>query len=393
MSHRTAVLAVALSLLTAPALANERLKLDWNLRLRHEYVDDAAFNRDANADTLRLRASILAALGPDWSLLVEGESIAAAGNDYNSGANARSGWPVITDPTGAELNQAWLGWKGAHAAATIGRQRIQLDNQRFVGNSGWRQNEQTFDALSFEATPIDGLTLRYSWLDRVHRVSGDNALDPRARERDLSTHLINAAFKRGAQQWVAYAYLHDDHDVASASTASYGMRWSGSHPLAAITWGWTAELAHQTDYSDNPLHFAHQYWLLEPSMQVHGITWRLGWEHLGGNGLHALQTPLATLHAFNGWADKFPVTPPGGIEDVYLAASGKVHTATWTVAAHDFRADEGGQHYGREWNLSLAAPVHAGWNGLIKLADYRSDGFARDTRKLWVQLEYTGSRP
>lgn len=393
MSHRSAVLAVALSLLAAPALAKESLKFDWNLRLRHEYVDDAAFGRDANADTLRLRASILAALGRNWSLLVEGEGVAAAGNDYNSGANGRSGWPAITDPSGAELNQAWLGWRGAHAAATIGRQRILLDNQRFVGNSGWRQNEQSFDALSFEATPISGLTLHYSWLDRVHRVAGDNALDPRARERDLSTHLINAALKRGAQQWVAYAYLHDDHDVASASTATYGVRWTGSNPLASITWGWTAELAHQSDYSDNPLHFAHEYWLLEPSMQVRGITWRLGWEHLGGNGTHALQTPLATLHAFNGWADKFPVTPPGGIEDVYLATSGKLHNATWTVAAHDYRADEGGQHYGREWNLSLAAPVHAGWTGLIKLADYRSDGFARDTRKFWLQLEYTGSRP
>jgi hypothetical protein len=28
--------------------------------------------------------------------------------------------------------------------------------------------------------------------------------------------------------------------------------------------------------------------------------------------------------------------------------------------------------------------------GLVKLADYRSDGFARDTRKLWLQLEWAG---
>ena len=35
----------------------------------------------------------------------------------------------------------------AHAA----RQRLQLDNQRFIGNVGWRQNEQTFDALRGQA--------------------------------------------------------------------------------------------------------------------------------------------------------------------------------------------------------------------------------------------------
>ena len=392
MSYRSAPLCIALAVLTAPAAATEPVHFDWNLRLRHESVDDAAFVRNANADTMRLRAALRAALGHGWSVLLEGEGIASAGNDYNSGANGRSSWPVITDPAGAELNQVWLGWRGPQAAATIGRQRIVLDNQRFVGNVGWRQNEQTFDALSLEASPTDGLNLRYHWLDRAHRVAGDDARDPLARERDLATHLLNAALKRGKQQWVGYTYLHEDRDVAGASTATYGLRWSGSHPVAAMGWGWTTEFARQTAYADNPLHFAHSYWLIEPSLQARGISWKLGWEHLGGDGRHALQTPLATLHTFNGWADKFLVTPSGGLENVYLSASGKADKATWTVAGHDYRADQGGR-YGREWNLSLAAPLRPGWNGLLKLADYRSDGYARDTRKIWVQLEYAGSRP
>ena len=393
MKHRSAPLYIALAVLAAPAAATEPVQFDWNLRLRHESVDDAAFSRDAQANTLRLRAALRAELARGWSFLLEGEGVASAGNDYNSGANGRSSWPAITDPAGAELNQAWLGWRGTRAAATIGRQRILLDNQRFVGNVGWRQNEQTFDALSLEASPSAELKLRYHWLGRVHRVAGDDARDPLARERDLATHLFNAALKRGPQQWVGYAYLHEDRDVASASTATYGLRWSGSHPVTAMGWGWTAEFARQTEYADNPLRFAHSYWLIEPSLQVRGISWKLGWEHLGGDGRHALQTPLATLHTFNGWADKFLLTPSGGLEDVYLSASGKVGKAAWTVAGHDYRADVGGAHYGREWNLSLAAPLRPGWNGLLKLADYRSDGYARDTRKFWVQLEYAGSRP
>jgi len=391
MTRRFAPVCIALAALAAPAAASEPVHVDWNLRLRHESVDDDAFARDASADTMRLRAAVRAAFGQGWTFLLEGEGIASAGNDYNSGANGRSAWPAVIDPSGSEINQAWLGWRGARGAGTLGRQRIVLDNQRFVGNVGWRQNEQTFDALSLEASAADNLMLRYAWLDRVHRVSGDDALDPLARERELQTHLFNVSFKHGPQQWVAYAYLHDDRDVASASTATYGLRWSGSHP-AAKAWGWTAEFARQTEHGDNPADFAHSYWLVEPSLLAHGITWKLGWEHLGGNGSHALQTPLATLHAFNGWADKFLVTPAGGLEDAYLMASGKAGKATWTVAGHDYRGDTGG-HYGREWNLSLAAPLRPGWNGLIKLADYRSDGFARDTRKLWLQLEYAGSLP
>ena len=87
--------------------------------------------------------------------------------------------------------------------------------------------------------------------------------------------------------------------------------------LSKTKFGWTLEAAHQRDHANNPLHFSHAYWLLEPALTVRDITARAGWEHLGGNGRHALQTPLATLHAFNGWADKFLVTPVNGLEDRY----------------------------------------------------------------------------
>jgi hypothetical protein len=380
---------------SAPAAAPTAApwQFEWNARLRHENVDDDAFAQSANATTLRLRAGLRLHFGGHFNALIEGEGIASAGDRYNSGANGRTARPAITDPEGAELNQAWIGWKDPHVAATLGRQRLLFDNQRWIGNSGWRQNEQTFDAMAVDWQLSAPLTLRYAWLDKVHRVNGDDALDPLARERDLSTHLINLGWKHGAQQLVGYAYLHDDHDVASASTMTYGARWTGARLHEGNGFGWTLEAARQQDHADNPLSFSHAYWLLEPTFAAHGVTWRAGWEHLGGNGLHALQTPLATLHAFNGWADKFTVTPAGGLEDRYLGASGKfgrdAHAGkfNWAVAWHDYRADTGG-HYGSEWNASLGFPVHGPVNGLVKLADYRSDGYARDTRKLWLQLEW-----
>jgi hypothetical protein len=128
------------------------------------------------------------------------------------------------------------------------------------------------------------------------------------------------------------------------------------------------------------------------------FTARAGWEHLGGDGAHALQTPLATLHAFNGWADKFPVTPPDGLDDRYLGLSRRFgrerggERAGWQLAWHDFRADRGGARYGREWDASLSLPLRKGLAATLKLADYRAGTFARDTRKAWLQLEYSGSR-
>ena len=392
-----ALLALPAAALAAepPAPAPAGFQLDWNARLRNESVDDDAFARGADATTLRLRAGLHWHWAAGFSALLEGEGIASTGDRYNSGANGQFAYPAITDPNGAEWNQAFLAWKGTRADATLGRQRLLFDNQRWIGNSGWRQNEQTFDAASADWRIAPTLTLRYAWLDRVHRVNGDEAIEHRARQRALSTHLFNAAWTPGAQQLVGYAYLHDDRDVATASTATYGLRWSGTHLRQGNGFGWTLEAARQRDHANNPLSFSHAYWLLEPNYAVHGVTYRAGWEHLGGNGAHALQTPLATLHAFNGWADKFTVTPPGGLEGRYLGAGGKFGTGAhagkfnWGLTWHDFRADTGGR-YGREWDASFGFPVHGPVTGLVKLADYRSDGFARDTRKLWLHLEWAG---
>lgn len=379
---------------SAPLSSKSALTPEWNLRLRHEAVDDAAFARDADATTLRIRAGVRGKWSNGLSALVEGEGIAAVDNRYNSGANGNTSFPTVTDPEGVELNQAWVGWSNKQVAAIAGRQRLLFDNQRWIGNSGWRQNEQTFDALSFEAKLPAGFTSRYAWLDRVHRVAGDEARDPLARERDLDTHLAQVGWKRGPQQLTGYAWLHEDDDVPTASTSTFGVRSVTDRVRDGSGWGLTLELARQRDHAGNPLSFSHRYWLAEPSLAWKGVVFRAGWEHLGGDGTHALQTPLATLHAFNGWADKFNTTPPGGLDDRYLGAGGKLCTGRcdWTLAWHDYRADEpasgADDRYGREWNAAFAFPVVAGVKGLVKLADYRADALGRDTTKAWVQLEW-----
>jgi len=376
-----------------PAPTASPWQFEWNARLRQESVDDGAFVRDASATTLRLRAGLRLHGAAGFSALLEGEGIAAAGDSYNSGANGNADRPAITDPEGVELNQAFIAWKGARAGATLGRQRLQFDNQRWIGNSGWRQNEQTFDAAAMEWTIAPAMTLRYAYLDRVHRVSGDDAVDPLARERNLSTHALNLAWKHAAGTVVGYAYLHHDRDVATASTRTVGARWTGSVLHEGLGWGWTLDAARQQDYADNPLAFTHAYWLVEPTYAMHHVTWRAGWEHLGGNGAHALQAPLSSLHAFNGWADKFLVTPAGGLDDRYIGSGGVFgrgrHAGkfNWQVAWHDFHADSGGR-YGAEWDASLGFPLAPSLTGLVKLADYKADGYARDARKIWLQMEW-----
>lgn len=398
--HARLFTAITLLLGISPALQaaeTPTATLEWDLRVRHENVNDAGFPRNASASTARLRAGLRWVPAPGWMVLLEGEGVGGTGH-YNSGANGQTRYPVVMDPTGVELNQAWLGWKGAQGGVTLGRQRIALDNQRWVGNVGWRQNEQTFDALGAQWKPVQGLSLSYYWLDKVHRAAGDKAFNRLARERDLDTHLLNLAWKRGQQQVVGYAYFHEDQDVAAASAATWGLRWTGNMAASGQGLGWTAELARQTDYARNPSAFSHTYWLLEPSWTHGKTTFRAGWEHLGGDGVTALQTPLATLHIFNGWDDQFGTTPAKGLEDRFLSAGGKFGSGkldgklVWAVAWHDYRADVGGARYGSEWNASLGFPLPGGLNGLVKVADYRADNFSRDNTKLWLQVEWRGTR-
>jgi hypothetical protein len=301
----------------------------------------------------------------------------------------------VADARAAEINRAQLEWRTDRHALTLGRQCVVLDNQRFVGNVGWRQNEQTFDAMSLQVAASSRLALHYHWLARVHRVNGDEARVRLARERALDAHLLHATVQVPHGAVVGYAYLLEDRDLATASSRSLGLRWTGLREDGAWRWGWTLEAARQRDYGNNPVRFDHSYALLEPSLRWAGIDWRIGVERLGGNGTHAFQTPLATLHAFNGWADTFLVVPAAGLQDRYLGAGARFGRGRWqqrlhwNVLWHDFSAARGTADYGREWDAALGADLGHGWTALLKAADYRSDGFARDTRKLWLQLEWS----
>ena len=371
-------------------------KLDG--RLRYESVDQAARPRNAYAATFRLRAAYETLAWNGLFAGIEGEFTRALAERRGDGVVNPPTLPVIADPDSETLNRAYVGWTMAGrdgmagTRAVVGRQRLVYDNERWIGAAAFRQNDQTFDAATIETRALPHLALRYAYVDRVNRVLGNNP----GGHWDSASHLMGAttdALPFGLT--TAYAYLLDLAPVPRLSSATYGARYDALWQAdAGLALGLEAELARQSNYAANSNRYALTYALLRPTLRWHDATsLYLGWEHLGSNGVDALQTPLATLHRHNGWADVFTTTPVNGLDDVHVRLTqdlpdmGFVKNPKLDVRYHDFHAARGGAHYGSEFdadvNVSLLARATLG----LRFARYEAKRFDSNTTKLWLYVE------
>jgi hypothetical protein len=388
-------------------------KFSLNARLRYEYASDplggpAAINEDSHAPTIRTRFGYTTAPLYGFQGMIEAENITVIGHEDNfnaAGSNGANNKPVVADPPTTEINQAWLSYTYTNwVAAKGGRQRITLDNHRFIGDSGWRQNMQTFDAGTVQSTPLPDLTLFYGYVWDVKRVYG-NVDDLPAANRDFrsDSHLINVSYSGfNFGRFVGYTYLLDLENRAGAanSCATYGGYFAGSTPVhEKVSLGYRAEFAYQTDYADNPQGYGAEYFNIEMSATVKPVSFGAGYEVLGTDGDEnsagsvGFKTPLATLHAFNGWADLFVNTPPKGLRDTYgfveVTLPGKVPVRG---IYHKFDADSGGADFGQEFDVMASRKFGKNWTAAIKYAYY--DGkegpatLRQDIQRFWAQIEF-----
>ncbi|MBI1213295.1 MAG: hypothetical protein GC190_17655 [Alphaproteobacteria bacterium] len=372
---------------------NSKFLLD--ARYRYERVEQDGFANDANANTLRVRGGFQT--GKVWDLqgLLELEGVAHLNDDFNDTVNGHSAFPVVADPQDFQVNRVQLEYSGIpQTVVTVGRQRINLDNQRFVGGVAWRQNEQTFDAARISNTSIENLTFTYIYLDRVNRVFGD-----RSSQGDFEgdMHLVNASYD--IKDWgkvTGYAYLLDLNEAPALSTETFGARFAGKHNIvegvAAI---YAFEYATQSDYAANPGNFDVGYWLLEAGLSAHGVKLLGGIETLESDGVRGFSTPLATLHKFQGYADVFLTTPTNGIVDRYATLGyetkveefGPVTGFAAAITYHEFEADRGGASFGSEIDPELVLKFGDHWSAGVKYAAYNGDGGFADRNKLWLSID------
>ncbi|MCH8081787.1 MAG: alginate export family protein [Proteobacteria bacterium] len=369
-------------------------KFIFNGRLRYEDVANSDFAQDASGLTFRARFGYKTAAFKGFSFLAEGDFTRALGVDnFNSTVNGKTTFPVIADANSLRLNQLYTTFTGIRdTTIRAGRQRVKLDNDRFIGNVGFRQNEQTFDAALFQTKAVDGLTLTYAYVIQVNRIFGSKSP---AGQLDTNTHLFNVAYdKLPIGTLTAFAYFINVDGAATASNQTYGLRLTGNQSLGKgfkglyeLTW------AHQKNYKNSPAAFSLDYFQIAGGLSYQGATAKVGYELLEGNGSQSFRTPLATLHAFQGWADVFLATPASGIEDLYFSLGYKAAGVPFwgavsaTVIYHDFSPDIAGPDLGEEVDFKIAVTPEIYKQKVtfsIEMADFSGSPILPDVRKIWL---------
>lgn len=358
------------------------------MRARYEVVEQAGFVNQGEAMTLRTRFGWETG---DWhglQALVEAETVDAGGH-YSDGVPPAEPNPAIADPEVMELNRAQIVWTvSPNATVTVGRQRILLDDQRFVGNSGWRQDEQTFDAVRGDFK-VGKLALTGVWIDKVNRIFAEDL------DWDSDSWLVRASYPvSDAFTPAAFVYALDFDNAPGSSSLTSGVRVTGKTKAGPVGVAYAASWAHQTDHANNPGGFGLDYALAEVAGTLGPVTLKGSYEMMEGDGVRGFATPLATLHAFQGWADVFGTTPANGIEDRNVTLSykrpvaGPLKSLELTARYHDFETERTGAELGEELNLLAQAALSPKVTAVVKYADYDGvPGFA-DRTKVWVGVEF-----
>lgn len=372
---------------SSAAEALQQSTVSAQFRYRLENVDEDKALQNATASTLRSRLTLNTGSWFYSKALLEIDNVSSIGGErYNSTVNGNGGYSVVADPTATDINQAALiisPYKDAQF--TLGRQRINLNNQRFIGSVGWRQNEQTFDGVRYNQKLAANWQLDLASLHNANRVFG-----PKGSAADLHGRFNLATLNWQlftTQQLSAFVYDLDFDNLPARDSSTQGVDYSGN--LAAFPkLKWQLALASQTDAHLAPVDFNHHYHRIDLSYNFGLFSGKVWQERLAGDGNTAFQTPFATLHAFDGFADLFLTTPNQGVRDNALEISLPVKSTKLAVSYHQYDSDAGSQQLGSEVNATLTWDPAPNLNLLLKLAQYNADIYAADTSKIWLMASY-----
>jgi hypothetical protein len=358
------------------------------LRNRFEGVKQKNIEKKASALTLKSRITINTADYKHISLAIEIDNNTAFIEKYNSTRNGKTEYPLIADPEGTDINQVYLQYKNKSLNFRAGRQRVLLNNQRFIGGVAWRQNEQTYDGYRIQYQASKKFLIDYNYIYNINRLFGpkDSNIPKLAAQQKGKFHFVNSTYQFNKKnKFSGFVYQLNFDNLAALSTTSTGILYQAKFDYFHLN----TSYAQQKNNGDHPKEFKNNYYYLALSRQFGKINLATGIEILTGDNGVGFSTPLATLHKFQGFSDQFLTTPKEGLKDIYISAKTKVSGIKLAAVYHDFSSKTNNIDFGTEINLVAIYPFHKKHNVVVKLAKFNADphGGKVDVSKVWIQLQ------
>lgn len=414
--------------------------------------------KDANALTLRSLIGWQTAPFHNFSFAGQLINVSKFQDDFNDSTNStlingvsnqpnRVDYAKVVDPDYTGVNQLYVDWTGIkNTRLRAGRQQTNLDNVRFIGDIGFRQVMQVFDGVSVLNKSIPDTEVFLAHYESVNQITTEKRSDGALEIANLkyrispSESLVGYGYFSGfdnlglGRGWfgnapggngAAVGKNGNANESADQSNKIIGLRLDGVHVFNPDWKGlYTAEYAKQTDYQSGDSRIDAHYYKLGGGGAYGNFSLRADQELLSSNnGEYAFQTPFGTNHLFQGWVDKFLVTPLEGIRDTFVTATYRYGDFAFFADYHVFHSDTdfhtvgsgaatNGNKFGTEWNTAVTynvnknlvtkleygrfseddhyslLPVAAVANTATGIANANRGRF-RDTDKLWLTATYT----
>jgi len=396
------LLAAGLTALTLSpcTLALGEHEFDWGSRARYANVDA---DNSGQAASLLMRANVESAWSELLSSTLEVDAIGTALKDEHSDGERFNDKPLIPDPQGAEINQAFLSLNLDVANIHLGRQRINFDNQRFIGGNGFWQNEQTFDAVLGKFKLATNSNVTYSYIANANRIYGDDADEnnsggkqdyeisgrPAAFLGDHKHHSHLVRFEWNEWDYtrvVGYGYRIDNRDLPSVSNNTFGASYTLNYKASVIKYRVQLEAARQNRFELNAESLP--YYLVDLGFGIN--TWELStrYEMLGVNDGAAFVTPLGSNHDFEGWADEISNTSNSGVRNFSVGLLWRASPLRVETSYHFFKDDVDGNNIGREFDLDFVYKPARKHSVSLRLANFEPADNSGSIRKLYLDYAF-----
>jgi hypothetical protein len=229
------------------------------------------------------------------------------------------------------------------------------------------------------------------------------------RDWDSDSHLLNVTWSVAEPlKLQGFVYALDFDNSPANSNITVGAKASGKAWLSLVQLAYNATYAQQSDYHGATVPFELDYYGGDLAATFDIYTVKASYEVLEGDGVRGFTTPLATVHAFQGWADAW-VSPGGnksfrdGLKDFNLTATFRprfkftyLFNTEFTIRYHDFDDERTGADLAEEWDLQVTAAITPKLSILFKYADFDRENTVplgtaappASRTKGWISLEY-----